>query len=381
MGVVLDGYFNYVTRVMESWWERRDFVHGWRRLNRRDARWTPPYHPALTAALTPGRWAHMARLSPVLIQVEAMPGKPRRDGGWAQRGLDGAFMEQVVAASVILADPRRRDRTAYLGLLSVANDVESLERLMTASLEQAWASGCKRLMGPVGLSPQLGYGALEDHFHLTPPLYTPYQPPYVPDVLRAVLEPVQTRRFYVAAVNTAANTAATAGAGPAQLRTLSSAEMPAVLPPLLAALDGDDFPPPDAAEAAFLLEWWGALPLAAIVAEVAETPVGCLILQPDLAAALRGAGGARTLWGKAWLAWRRVQRTHAGRALAWCVLPGYRGRGIGRQLWQAGMAFAREQGWSVVGIGPVAEEGVAAAILARIGARPRQRYTLYATEE
>ena len=375
-GSVQDGYFNYVTRIMEGWWERRDFVHRWRRLNRRDPRWLSPYYPALVAALTPGRRAHMARQAPVLVQVEAMPGKPRRPGEWGRHGLDGAFMEQVVAAAVILADPRRRDRTAYLGLLSVANDVESVERLVMAALEQCWASGCTRLVGPVGLSPHLSYGALHDHFHLWPPLYTPYQPPYVPEVVGAVLEPLQARRFFVADTTAAGEVAP----GPAQLRTLPPAEAQTLLPSLLAGLDGDDFPPPDAAEAEFMLEWWAALPLTTIVAAVDGTPVGCLVLQPDMAATLRRADGGRTWWGRAWLAWRRTRRARVGRVVAWCVLPPYRSRGIGRQLWQAGLAFAHVQGWAEIGVGPAPVEGAAAAILAHLGAEPRQGYTVYGTE-
>ena len=171
-----EGYFNYVTRLMEGWWDRRDFIQGWRQLNRRDRRWTPPYHPTLVAALTPGRHPHMDRLSPALVRVEAMPGRPNRGGeDWRAQGLNGALMEQTVASAVVLSDPRRRDRTAYLGLLSVANDMESLERLLTAALEQSWARGFTRLVGPTALSPHLGCGALQDYFNLSPPLYTPYQ--------------------------------------------------------------------------------------------------------------------------------------------------------------------------------------------------------------
>jgi len=149
---------------------------------------------------------------------------------------------------------------------------------------------------------------------------------------------------------------------------------------LLAAQDGDDFPPPDADEAAFLLAWWGALPLTAIVAEVEQTPVGCLLLQPDLSAVLRGTNGGRTWWGHAWLAWRRARRANTGRVVAWCVQPAYRKRGIGRQLWQAALDVAHRRGWTEVGVGPVPEESAAAATLAAMGAQPRQRYTLYATE-
>jgi hypothetical protein len=156
--------------MAESWWERRDFVRGWHRLHAGDRRWVPPYHPALVAALTPGRVPHLDRQRPALFWVEALPGRPNTDGNFNAQRFSSAFMEEAVATAALLADPRRRDGTATLALLSVANDVESLERLLSIAQEQAFTRGAARLVGPVALSPHLGYGALLDHFDQTPPL-------------------------------------------------------------------------------------------------------------------------------------------------------------------------------------------------------------------
>jgi hypothetical protein len=130
---VHDGYYNYYTRLAESWWERRDFVRGWRRLHAGDRRWVPPYFPALTAALRTGRTPYLDRQQPALFWIEALQGRVNTDGKWSSHSYNNVFMEEAVAVSALLADPRRRDGTASLALLSVANDVESLERLLSVA--------------------------------------------------------------------------------------------------------------------------------------------------------------------------------------------------------------------------------------------------------
>ena len=109
--------------MAESWWERRDFVRGWRRLHAGDRRWVPPYHPKLMTALAPGRDAHVDRQHPALVWIEALQGKPNTDGTWHAQRFSGGFMEEVVAATTLLADPRRSDDTATLAMMSHANDV------------------------------------------------------------------------------------------------------------------------------------------------------------------------------------------------------------------------------------------------------------------
>ncbi|MCC6458319.1 MAG: GNAT family N-acetyltransferase [Caldilineaceae bacterium] len=372
-----DGYFNYYTRFVESWWQRRDFVRGWHRLHASDRRWVPPYHPALMAALTPGRTPHLDRQQPSLFWVEALPGSPNTDGKFNAQRINSAFMEEAVATAALLVDPRRRDGTATLAMLSVANDVESLERLLSIAQEQAFARGRSRLVGPVAFSPYLGYGALLDHFDQTPPLYTPYNAPYLPEILDAVFERGQTARLYHAPVHSNPKTSP----GPAFLRPLRPEDDATVLPNLLAALDGAaEFPSPDATEVAFLLAWWSIVPSLGWIAEVEQQPVGFVLLQPDLAPALRRAKGGRNLLWRLWWQWRRTQPARSGRIVAGCVLPQWRRQGIGSQLWGAALASAHLQGWRNLSVGPVADDAAAAAFLLAHDAQPRQRYALYGTE-
>lgn len=385
------GYFNHYTHISESRWERREFLHRWWRLNAGDRRWTPPPFPLLRRALVARSDEHLLRQHLAPVYVEALPGRPRREGE-AMRGVSLALMEEPVAAALVMADPRRDDGTAYLGLLACANDEESLDRLLSASQEQAWRLGCSRLIGPVGLSPHLHTGTLVDHFDLFPPLYTPYSPPYLPDVLQTSLEVIRTTRLYTltvdaptVAIPTVAGTDS-AGLGQVQLVPLEPARLAGDFLPLLVAApaasieDSAGFPPPDALEARFLLDWWGYVPLVGWLALVQETPVGFVLLQPDLAGLMRWAKGGRPLWRRAWLAWRRTHPVKAGRVLAGGVLPAWRGRGIGSRLWAQTLAYAAGQGWQTLIIGPLEPESDAATFLTARGASAQQSYALYATE-
>jgi GNAT superfamily N-acetyltransferase len=154
-----------------------------------------------------------------------------------------------------------------------------------------------------------------------------------------------------------------------------------VLPYLLTALDdNEEFPRPDAAEAAFLLTWWAIAPRIGWIAEIEGQAVGFALLQPDLGPALRRAKGGRMLHWRLWWHWRRTQPTRNGRIVAAAVLPRYRRQGIGHQLWTAALQSAHRQGWRNLTIGPIADNSAAAAFLLAHDAQPRQRYALYATD-
>lgn len=372
---MLDGFFNYSTHIAASAWERRQFLGAWWRMHSHDRRWTPPFHPLLRAALQPGRTPFIERQSPTFVWLEALPGQPNYSGTLSHRQLTSAMMEQPVATALILADPRRHDDTATLALLGCANDVETAERLLGLAMEQTWMQGRSRLLGPTALSPHLGVGLLTSHYHEVPPLYTPYQPPYLPEVLAAVMDPLRRAALYMAQPQHHLTT------GPATLRTLTAEDFTHTVPHLLAGLDGaGDFPPPDEAEARFLLDWWGIAPLSGIVAELDGAAVGMVLLQPDLAPALRWAKGGRNPLWRLWFHWRRTRRTRHARMPALVVLPAWRRRGIGAQLWRAGLALAFAHGWQQVSVGPVMDGTPGAAFLLAQGASPQQRYQLYASE-
>lgn len=370
------GYFNYYGRVAEGWWDRREFVRHWWRLKAADRRWTPPPFRVLYRALVSDQFAHVTRQQPTLFHVEALPGRPRPDGD-GMRSMATPLMEEPVAAAVALADPRRRDGTVGLGLLTCANDEESLERLLGKVYEVAWQHGGGPLIGPVGLSPYLGCGVLESHFHQTPPLHTPYNPPYLPEVLAATMTPIQTTRLYTLPVQPPPTRPDTV-----QLTPLDPARLAGDLRPLLAALlsEGGDFPAPDADEAAFLLAWWGAWPLVGWLAEAQGTPVGFLLAQSDLADPVRWAKGGRSWWRRPWLAWRVHRAARAGRVLAGGVLPAWRNQGIGGQLWRALLDHATRAGWQTITAGPLDEASAAAGFLSAQGATPQQRYVLYTAD-
>lgn len=367
----MSGYYNYTTHVAEGWWARSEFVRSLWRLHDSERRWVPPYHPLLGRMLTPGASPHIARLEPVLIHLDALP--QRKTSG----GYSTALIEEPVAATALLVDPRRRDATGYLALLACANDVETFERLAGAAMEQAAQQGCRRLWGPVGLSPQLGAGMLVSHFHLTPPLHTPYNPPYLPEVAASVMEPAIEGVIYRLPMGASA----TAG-GPAQVVAATAAQLAGDLLPLLAAAStwGDLFPRPDADEAAFLADWLGVWPLHVWTAEVAGEPVGLLVMQPDVGRSVaRARGGRNPLW-RGWLGWQARRPVRTGRLLWLGVLPKQRGRGIGQQLWAHAVTLAAQAGWQELTLGPLPAGHPGGAFLERQGGVTAQRVTIYETE-
>lgn len=381
-------YFNYRVRFAEGWWDRRDFVTNWWRIYAADPRWVPPYYPTLRRELEPSRDPHLARMSPIFIHLEALPRREAaaRRGPQPSQGLPpSAPFEEPVAATVALRDPRRRDGTAYLALLHCVNDSESLERLLARLTEALWAQGCRRLIGPTGLSPHLGTGLLQDHWDQLPPLHTPYDPPYMPEIVGSAMRPLARSRLYHLEV---APELPPPPLARAQLVPLAPARLAADLLPLMAAAcpppapvdGGGGFPTPDAEEAAFLLRWLGRWPLHGWLALVDGQPAGFALLQPDLAPCLRRAMGGRNLLWRAWLAWAGQRPVRQGRLLFGAVSPRWQGQGIGRQLLHQALLTARDQGWRSLNVGPLPDGLPACAFLERHGARPRQTYLLYQRE-
>jgi GNAT superfamily N-acetyltransferase len=370
-------YFNHHTQIAGGWWDRRSFVVNWWRMYKDDPRWVPPYYPTLRRELEPARNDHLARLNPLFAQTDALPRRRRSSspyGSW-----DGAAFDRMVAATVMLGDSRRRDDTAYLALLHCVNDIGSLERLLTDLIEPLAARGYHRLIGPTGLSPHLGTGLLQDYWDRLPPLHTPYDPPYMPEIAGIVLRPFARSQLYHLAVPPERPPAPPT---PAKLRPLEPDRLAKDLLPLLVAAcpTWADFPPPDAEEAAFLLRWVKHWPLHGWLAEVAEQPVGFILLQPDLASRLRLARGGRNPLWRVWLAWASRRPVRHGRVLFGAVLPDWRGQGIGRQVLHQALLTARQHGWQSLTFGPFPTVSPGAKFLKRNGAKAQQSYLLYQQE-
>jgi GNAT superfamily N-acetyltransferase len=369
-------YFNYSSHQAESWWDRRLFLQKWWRLHAGDQRWVPPYFPTLRRALlatnaAPARWTHR------LVHLEALSRRRRPQDPAGNLGFNGPMFEEAVAAAILPALPPGRAELAFVALLHTVNHPDVLERFWAELLESLWATGASRVIGPTALSPYLPGGVLQNYFQLRPPLHTPYNPPYLPELMEGIWEPVQETVLYEIELSAAPSPPT----GPATLIPLEPARLAEDLLPLfVAACAPLDLPAPTAADVRFVLDWLQPWPLSGWVAQVAEMPVGFVLLQPDLAPALRRAGGGRNLLWRPWLAWRARRPTHAGRLLYGAVLPSWRGRGIGHQLWRQVLATAQELGWRALTVGPVVAASDAASFLNRQGAAARQRYWMYGSD-
>lgn len=379
-------YFNYDIHAVDagaaSWWARRAFAGAWWTLGRQDDRWTPPRYTALMRELNPAHNGHLARLAARLVTIDALhrTGVSRSRTDQQEIPLT-SVLERPLVAALVAADPRRRDQTAHLGLLHTAGDAKALERLFDYLTETLGEDDTRRVIGPTGLSPHLGSGVLADAWDAAPPQHTPTNPPYLPEMLERDARVLQTGRLY--AVDVAGGYLA-GGRGEVSGVTVEAFAVGRLaedlLPLLIAATENPvaGFPPPDAAEAAFLLRQAGPGAVGGL-AVVAGAPAGFVLLAPDEGARLRAARGGQPLWGRAWLAGGRP--TRAGRLLFGGVRPAARRRGVGRALWVWALAAAGARGWRALTVGPVwsppAGEAAAAAFLRAHAATARQSYRLY----
>ena len=385
-------YFNYSLHAADtadaSFWERRTFVNAWWKIGSEDERWTPPPYSALRRALDAHHNDHLARLGAALIRVEALYRTGVRRARTDQQEIPlTSVLERPLAVALALLDPRRRDRVAHLSLLQLADDAEAFDRLYYHLVEELSNAEIHRIVGPVGLSPHLGRGALADSWDAWPPQHTPTNPPYLPEMLARRGRVAQVGRLYEVVVGEGAQEDA---AIPAAIRAFDVARLAGDLLPLLAAAtdDGSGFAPPDAAEAAYLLRAVGPGAVGGL-AERDGAPVGFVLLAPDEAGRLRAARGGRPLWGRAALALGGGRPVAAGRLLFGGVLPAWRGQGVGSVLWGWALAAARARGWRSLTIGPIwsprrtsrvpaadPPPAATAFLLAR-GAAARQTYHLY----
>jgi ribosomal protein S18 acetylase RimI-like enzyme len=218
-----------------------------------------------------------------------------------------------------------------------------------------------------------------DSFNRTPPLHTPYNPPYVSELFELVMNPCLEMRLYHTAIPSTVPEVATT----TKIIRIDPSRLAGDFLPLFqsAYLNHPAFAPPDATEAAHLLKSWDISPLSALVALVNEKLVGFVLLQNDIGEAMQRARGGKNLFWHCWLSWKSRKPTRVGRLLSGGILPELRRQEIGRQLWLAALNFARETGWQELTIGPVIENSEAAHFLEAMGATAQQHYRLYTSEE
>lgn len=289
------------------------------------------------------------------------------------------MMEEPVAAAVALIDPRRTDNTAHLAMLHAANSRQSLERLLNAVQEKIGHEGIRRLILPVGLSPYLGTGVLQNHFHRLPPLHAPYAPPYVPELFATVCRPLGRSLLFTTEPGAYTDKPAPVP-GPAAIHPLDPNLLASDLLPLFAQTmpAWAEFPLPDEPEAQFLLWWILRRPALAWMAEVDGKPVGYLLAQPDGSDPLRRSRGGRSLLGRLLLQTLELRQPRSVRILFMGVDPEYRRRGIGRQLWQQMLSAGPPNGWQSVTAGPlpsIARAGL--RFLTALGLTGRETYLLH----
>lgn len=382
-------YFNYSVHAQEagaaSYWERRAFLNACWAIYRDDARWTPPPYGRLLRELDPRHNDHLARLHATLIHIDALHRTGVRRSRTDQQEIPlTSVLERPLAAATAIVDPRRKDQTAHLALAHLSNDQEAFDRLYYFLIEHLPDFNCRHLIGPVGLSPHLDSGILVDGWGEWPPLHTPGNPPYQPELIERRLRPFQEGRLYQA--NVPALPAATPG--PATIRPLDPSRLAGDLLPLLVAATDNPvaaFPPPDAAEAALILRMLNPAALTGSVAEMDGEVVGFVLLGPDTAGRLRATRGGRPAWRRAMVVAQAALsgrfRVTAGRLFFGAVRPEWRRRGIGAQLWEHALSGARDQGWESLIIGPIwwpkSGEPAAAAFLKGRAAGAPQAYRLY----
>lgn len=365
-----DIYYNFNLNAAGSFWSRAAFWRQWRALAGDDPRWTPPYYPALNQLL---RSRQDGRCFALEAMCRRSVGLHMQPGALTPTSISITAEPVAVSALSPLVD---RPQAAHLGLFHCANNEEVLNRFLEMVAEE---NSSQQLYGPAGISPYLQAGVLGNHWQDQPPLHTPSSPPFLYDLMDKVMKLEGSSRLYWAQVPAEPIPARSAEA--ARLKPLIPASLAADLYPLMAAAFQDSpAGTPNREETGLLLAYLAHFPSLGWLALVGENPAGFIFLQPDLASRLRRAGGGRFRWWQAWFRRMRDRPVEKGRLLFGSVLPQYRGRGIGRQLWQAALRTGRELGWQAISIGPVGDNQPGTRFLTTQGAVPRQQYSWFSWE-
>jgi hypothetical protein len=357
-------------------------------VNARDRRWTPPDYQWLYGAVVRRRAPFLQSLQPVSLSLEAVE---RRDLSTGFHGMvvPAGMGDSVVGHMLQLHAVTPAPATACLAMFNSANDEDTLDQLLNAAWQQGAPWGIQRVIAPCALSPSLSAGLLIDHFNLAPPLHTPYNAPYLPELMDGAMEPLRYSRLWH--LPSAALLPEAGAPASLQIVPFDVARLAGDLLPLALATAQDSAPVGDpvwnltAEELAFALRVWAVAPLIGRLALADGEPVGFYLAQSDVGEDLRRLRGARPLWGRAVMALRPLRRalagrTTAGRVLLGGVVPGARRRGIGLRLLADIQMLAVAAGWQSIVVGPVAEKSDGAHFMDAAGATPVQRYCLFVQE-
>ena len=372
-------YFNYQQHVADSFWDRRHFIQRWYNHQRQDKRWTPPHSAALQPLLHPQRTPHLARMAPLFLYMD---GLARRSSSLA----GGAGFESTLATALLLTHAHGSERITHLSHLGSVNDQDSLETFFYFLSEKLWEKGSHKAVGPCIVSPHLQCGVLVDSFNLAPPLHTPYNAPYLPELLQGVMHPLEERRLYHIDIDIskegADESVLAAANGPAQLSPLDPMRLARSLLPLFqtACTISEHFPAPDRREAEFIISQLLLTPTLAWIARIQRNPVGFVMVQPDLGFALRRANGGRHWSWRRWLNWRSGRPVTTGRLLYLGVLPAWRRQGIGTQLLTHAVNQAAHRGWRTVTAGPLPKDNAGIMLLRSMGGTAAQTYQILAAD-
>ncbi|MGE5222480.1 MAG: hypothetical protein ACM3PY_08590 [Omnitrophica WOR_2 bacterium] len=383
-------FYNYRHILASNSWERHDFRNHWWRLYQDDPNWVPPFYSIFKKETRLSFNSHLARMDPIFYYSQAVLKRPpSQKSAPASANSDNfyisPFIEQTVSTSIGLHNPKQTRLSAYLALVKVANDVEALERLIQVLGKELKTKGCRQIIAPTGLSPHLSSGILLDCWDRLPPSHTAYNPPYIPDIFNAVMQPYVTSRLYrmdLAGAYTP-ETGENKGEHPNicfepfeynRLNADLSDLFQSAIPP------ESGFPFPDGDEIAFILRSISNCPVIGQLALIEQQPVGFFLLQPDVSPVLHHCMGAKNIWWRPWLQWMVKRSARDGRLLFGGVEPEWRKKGVGHLLLMQAIMAAQKQGWKSLYIGPVPERAEASSFLIHHGAKPEQTYQVYRLE-
>ena len=193
-------YFNYTTYLPSSWWERRSFLHAWWRLYAGDRQWAPPVYTALSRLVRAADNPLSAPAHPDALHGSAAAARQRQRLRYQyhdERTRGGC--DDVRGGGECHAYP---DRSAPRGRRRLPGAAALRQRrgdARAAAGQGVRAGGGTRLQPaarPHRHPARLESGALVNHYNRRPPWHTPYNPPYMGELLASIMEPWLETELY-----------------------------------------------------------------------------------------------------------------------------------------------------------------------------------------